>query len=54
MARQTAIKSNQKLQDEEMESIVNQLFQCEDSQYSPIGKKIIQVFPKEMISKWFE
>lgn len=46
LARQAAIPQGQVLSNEEMEHIVNQLFACENVNYTPDGKTILSILPQ--------
>ena len=45
LARQAAIPRGQVLSNEEMEHIVNQLFSCDNVNYTPDGKPILSILP---------
>ena len=49
LARSAAIPQGQVLSNEEMESIVNELFACSNVNYTPDGKPILCIFPQSDI-----
>jgi DNA mismatch repair protein MutL len=49
MARHTAVPHGQVLSNEEMETIVNQLFSCSDVNHSPDGRTILCILPQHDI-----
>lgn len=49
LATSAAIPEGQLLSNEEMESVVNQLFACENVNYTPNGRKIIYILPQRDI-----
>lgn len=51
MARHTAIDYGQVLSNEEMEHIVNELFACENVNYTPDGKTILAILPQQDIEQ---
>ncbi len=51
MARSAAIPQGQVLSNEEMEDIINQLFQCDDAKYTPDGKQTLCILPQTDIEK---
>lgn len=51
MARHTAIDYGQVLSNEEMEHIVNELFACENVNYTPDGKAILAILPQQDIEQ---
>jgi len=53
LARQAAIPQGQVLTNEEMERMVNQLFACENVNYTPDGKVILAIMPQHDIEKLF-
>ncbi len=46
MARAAAIPYGQVLSNEEMENVVNELFQCANVNYTPGGKKVLHILPQ--------
>ncbi len=53
MAGSVAIPLGQVLNNEEMESLVNELFACSNANYTPDGKAIITILPQSDIEKLF-
>ena len=53
MARSAAIPIGQVLSNEEMESIVNRLFSCENMKYTPDGKVIVAILSQQEIDHFF-
>jgi DNA mismatch repair protein MutL len=51
MARATAIPYGQVLGNEEMENVVNRLFQCSNVNYTPSGKKTLYILPQHDIDQ---
>ena len=51
MARTAAIPQGQILSNEEMESLVNQLFACSNVNYTPDGKTILSILPQRDIEQ---
>ena len=51
LARQAAIPQGQVLDNEEMERLVNQLFACENVNYTPDGKAILDILPQHDIEQ---
>ena len=51
MARTAAIPQGQILSNEEMESLVNQLFACSNVNYTPDGKTILAILPQRDIEQ---
>ena len=51
LARQAAIPQGQVLDNEEMERLVNQLFVCENVNYTPDGKAILAILPQHDIEQ---
>lgn len=51
MARHTAIDEGQVLSNEEMEHLVNELFACENVNYTPDGKTILSILPQQDIEQ---
>ena len=51
MARVAAIPYGQLLSNEEMESLVNQLFACSNVNYTPDGKTILNILPQRDIER---
>ena len=54
MARNAAIPIGNVLTEQEMESLVDELFQQEQPNYAPDGRKIIAIWPHEMLEKLFK
>ena len=53
MARHAAIPRGQVLNNDEMESIVNQLFACGDANYTPDGTPVLSIIKQEDIERLF-
>ena len=51
MARSAAIPVGQVLDNEEMDSVVNELFACSNVNYTPDGKQIIAILPQRDIDR---
>ena len=51
LAQSAAIPYGQVLSNEEMESLVNELFACENVNYTPDGKAILSILPQGDIDK---
>jgi DNA mismatch repair protein MutL len=51
LARQTAVPHGQVLSNEEMETLVNQLFSCSNVNYTPDGKTILAIMPQHDIEQ---
>ena len=51
LARAGAVSYGELLSNDEMESIVNALFACENATYTPDGKKILSIMPQQDIDK---
>lgn len=51
LARHAAIPYGQVLNNEEMESLVNELFACENVNYAPDGKNILTILPQDEIEQ---
>lgn len=54
MAKRCCVKANAFLSSEEMQSIIDQLFACENPNYTPNGDKIVAIWGKEQLSDLFE
>ena len=54
MARNAAIPVGNVLTEQEMENLVDELFQQEQPNYAPDGRKIIAIWPHEMLEKLFK
>ncbi|HOI32429.1 MAG TPA: hypothetical protein PLC47_06670, partial [Bacteroidales bacterium] len=54
MASQTAIKYGQALSEQEMTSLIDQLFACQVPEISPDGRKIIVTLPLEQLQQLFK
>jgi DNA mismatch repair protein MutL len=54
MARNAAIPIGNVLTEQEMESLVDELFQQEQPNYAPDGRRIIAICPHEMLEKLFK
>ena len=54
LAKSTAIKTGQQLNDKEQEALVNDLFQCKEPSYSPYGKKTFETLEMEKLDQWFQ
>jgi len=54
IAYKLAIGFNRKLQYEEMQHLIDQLFACEEPNYTPNGKKIVYILTAENIDNFFE
>ncbi len=53
MAGQAAIPQGQVLNNDEMETLVNDLFACENVNYTPDGKTIVAILPQKDIEQMF-
>jgi DNA mismatch repair protein MutL len=53
LARQAAIPYGQHLSNEEMDAVVNELFACENVNYTPDGKAVLSILPQHDIDKLF-
>ncbi|MEO0876580.1 MAG: DNA mismatch repair protein MutL, partial [Bacteroidota bacterium] len=53
MARSAAIKRGQRLSDEEMQQIINQLFACENPRRSPSGRACFLTFTLDELERRF-
>ena len=53
LARSAAIPYGQVLSNEEMENLVNQLFACQNVNYTPDGKTILTILPQQDIDSRF-
>jgi DNA mismatch repair protein MutL len=53
LAKKAAIKAGQKLQREEMKSLLDSLFACSNSNYSPDGNAIYFIFELTKIESYF-
>ena len=51
LARQAAIPYGQQLSNEEMDTLVNELFSCENVNYTPDGKAILCILPQHDIEQ---
>lgn len=51
LARQAAIPYGQQLTNEEMDVVVNDLFACENMNYTPTGKAILCILPQHDIEQ---
>nr|MCR4581956.1 DNA mismatch repair endonuclease MutL [Prevotella sp.] len=51
MARRAAVPYGQVLTNEEMESLVNELFSCRNVNYTPDGKSVLCIFPQTEIEQ---
>ncbi len=51
MARAAAIPYGQVLGNEEMENLVNELFQCQNAKYTPDGKNVLNIFKQKDIEQ---
>ena len=54
LARNMAIKAGEKLNDDEMQHIINELFSCELPYHSPSGKPTLITFTLEELAKRFK
>ena len=54
LARQAALPQGQVLSNDEMEHLINQLFACENVNYTPDGKTILAILPQCDIDKLLE
>jgi DNA mismatch repair protein MutL len=54
LARNMAVKAGEKLGDEEMQHIINELFSCELPYHSPSGKPTLITFTLEELAKRFK
>jgi len=53
LADLAALKNGQRLSNEEMSDLIDRLFACENHNFTPDGKKIINIFTHEEIDKRF-
>ncbi len=53
MARRCCIRKHAYLQPEELQSIVDQLFACENPNYAPNGEKIVVIWEKRQLEELF-
>ena len=53
MARNTAIVAGQVLTNQEMESLLGDLFQCQNPNLTPTGKVIVSVLENSQIERMF-
>ena len=53
LARAAAIPYGQVLGNNEMEDLVNQLFQCQNAKYTPDGKSVLQILKQKDIEQMF-
>lgn len=53
MARAAAIPYGQVLGNDEMENLVNELFQCQNAKYTPDGKSVLNIFKQKDIEQMF-
>lgn len=51
MARAAAIPYGQVLGNEEMENLINELFQCQNAKYTPDGKNVLNIFKQKDIEQ---
>lgn len=54
MARHGAVAYGQVLSNQEMESLINQLFLCQNYNYSPTGKKILNIIRQDDLEQMFK
>ena len=53
LARRAAISYGEVLSNEQMDSLVNQLFTCQNVNYTPDGKNILSILPQQEIERLF-
>ena len=53
LAIQAALPEGQVLSNEEMESLINRLFLCQNVNYTPHGKRITHILPQRDIETLF-
>ena len=53
IACQLSIKKGQSLSSLEMKRLVTDLFKCDNTQYSPLGKPIVKMINNEIIANLF-
>ena len=53
MARSTAVVTGQLLSMQEMDSLINDLFQCANPNLTPTGKTIVSIVQQAQIEKLF-
>ena len=53
LARNAAIPAGQVLSQQEMEAMVEELFQQDNPNYTPDGKLIVAIYAHDNVSKWF-
>jgi len=53
LAKESAIRYNQSLSDEELSQLVEKLFTCATPNYSPTGKTVMHILKMEEIERWF-
>ncbi len=53
LARAAAIPYGQVLGNDEMENLINQLFQCQNARYTPDGKSVLCIFKQKDIEQMF-
>ena len=51
MARAAAIPYGQVLGNEEMENVINSLFQCSNANYTPDGKRVLHILQQNDIER---
>ncbi len=54
LAQKGAVKAGRTLDKPEMQVLVDELFACENPNYNPVGKKIIELLPLQNIEKFFD
>ncbi len=54
MAKQIAKTNGRKLQNEEVQALIDQLFDCNNAQYGPEGNLTYKIIKTEEISSWFD
>jgi DNA mismatch repair protein MutL len=53
VARQSAIASSQHMRQAEMETLLQDLFQCEAPAYSPSGKPVYRIISRQELADFF-
>lgn len=54
LARSAALPTGQVLNNDEMENLVNSLFRCQNVNYTPDGKSILQILQQSEIERLFD
>ena len=53
MARQAAVRSGKRLGQEEMLSLINQLFSCSNANYTPGGRAVYSIVGMDQLDSFF-